>query len=135
MHYCLLSHDGANTVRSTRSLHSPREDQSVASRYQRAQLNDEVDARYGFERYSLPAERTGWLINMHPVRLGTLIMSLLACWMNYTCMYTRTYMYTCISKVLYLVHGQAGVHTHRRAYTPQHTHTHKDAYISTQVHY
>ena len=45
-----------------------REDLSVASRYQRAQLNDEVDAKYGFERYSLPTERTGWLINIHPVR-------------------------------------------------------------------
>ena len=44
----------------------------MASRYQRAQLNDEVDARYGFERYSLPTERTGWLINMHPVRFETL---------------------------------------------------------------
>ena len=45
-----------------------RDDFSAAARYQRSQKNDEVDAKYGFERYSLPTERTGWLINMHPVR-------------------------------------------------------------------
>ena len=45
-----------------------REEQSVASRFQRAQRSDEVDAKYGFERYNSPAERQGWLINMHPVR-------------------------------------------------------------------
>ena len=45
-----------------------REDLSTASRCQRSQKNDEIDAKYGFERYSLPTERTGWLINMHPVR-------------------------------------------------------------------
>ena len=44
-----------------------REDQSVASRYQRAQQSDDVDARYGFERYTHLAEKMGWLINIHPV--------------------------------------------------------------------
>ena len=69
MHYCLLSRDGARNHKYS-LVCTPREDQSVASRYQRAQLNDEVDAKYGFERYSLPTERTGWLINMHPVRFA-----------------------------------------------------------------
>ena len=47
--------------------HSPREDNSVASRYQRAQRCDEIDAKFGFERYHSSAERMGWLINIHPV--------------------------------------------------------------------
>ncbi|CAI8058398.1 DNA polymerase epsilon catalytic subunit A [Geodia barretti] len=47
-------------------LRNERDDFSAAARYQRSQKNDEVDAKYGFERYSLPTERTGWLINMHP---------------------------------------------------------------------
>ena len=54
-----------------------REEQSIAGRCQRAQLSDHLDAKYGFERYSLPAERTGWLINMHPVI--TTMSSLPAC--------------------------------------------------------
>ena len=42
-----------------------REDKS--SRYLRAQSSDGVDRKYGFERYTEPGGRTGWLINMHPV--------------------------------------------------------------------
>ena len=44
-----------------------REDSSAATRYQRAQKGDEIDARFGFERYRGTTERMGWLINIHPV--------------------------------------------------------------------
>ncbi|XP_076438241.1 DNA polymerase epsilon catalytic subunit A-like [Babylonia areolata] len=44
---------------------SGRED-STEKRLQRASLNDEIDVRFGFNRYKDPQERTGWLINMHP---------------------------------------------------------------------
>ena len=47
--------------------HACREDSSAATRYQRAQRGDEIDARFGFERYHASAERLGWLINIHPV--------------------------------------------------------------------
>jgi len=30
-------------------------------------LNDEIDAKFGFERSKEPAKLVGWLINMHPV--------------------------------------------------------------------
>lgn len=42
-----------------------RDDKS--SRYHRAQRSDEVDKRYGFDKYTEPVERVGWLINIHPV--------------------------------------------------------------------
>ncbi|XP_052824360.1 DNA polymerase epsilon catalytic subunit A-like [Octopus bimaculoides] len=42
-----------------------REDTSE-KRLQRSIQNDEVDSRFGFVRYKESAERTGWLINMHP---------------------------------------------------------------------
>ena len=44
-----------------------REDSSVSSRYARAQRSDEIDAKFGFERYLGTTDRMGWLINMHPV--------------------------------------------------------------------
>jgi len=43
-----------------------RED-STEKRLQRALLNDEIDAKFGFERSKGPAKFVGWLINMHPV--------------------------------------------------------------------
>lgn len=44
-----------------------REDTSAEARLQRAVLSDELDSRYGFDRYKEPQERVGWLMNMHPV--------------------------------------------------------------------
>lgn len=64
----------------TPSLYMPhtythtREDNSLVSRYTRAQKNDEIDAKYGFERYHASTERMGWLINMHPVSPRILFM-------------------------------------------------------------
>ena len=43
-----------------------RED-STEKRLHEAVLNDEIDARFGYERYKEAADKTGWLINMHPV--------------------------------------------------------------------
>lgn len=44
-----------------------RDDTSASARYLRAQRSDEVDARFGFNRYVDITERMGWLINIHPV--------------------------------------------------------------------
>ena len=33
----------------------------------RIQANELIDSKYGFDRYKDPADRLGWLINMHPV--------------------------------------------------------------------
>ncbi|VDK32832.1 unnamed protein product [Taenia asiatica] len=35
-------------------------------RYSRAKANDVMDQRYGFEPFTGPGERVGWLVNMHP---------------------------------------------------------------------
>lgn len=36
-------------------------------RLQRALAGDAVDSKFGFDRYKEAKDRTGWLINMHPV--------------------------------------------------------------------
>lgn len=41
--------------------------QSAVKRLERSQFTDEMDTRFGFERIKDPGEKTGWLINMHPV--------------------------------------------------------------------
>lgn len=41
---------------------------SALKRLERSQRTDRLDALFGFERPSEPGERTGWLINMHPVK-------------------------------------------------------------------
>lgn len=43
---------------------------SALKRLERSQRTDRLDALFGFERPAEPGERTGWLINMHPVRTG-----------------------------------------------------------------
>ncbi|KAK3581719.1 hypothetical protein CHS0354_015350 [Potamilus streckersoni] len=43
-----------------------REDATDSKRHQRAKAGDEIDQKYGFERYTDSAERVGWLINLHP---------------------------------------------------------------------
>ncbi|XP_022098482.1 DNA polymerase epsilon catalytic subunit A-like [Acanthaster planci] len=52
--------------RAEKEASSGRSDDSSEVRLQRAVINDELDARFGFDRYKDPAERVGWLINMHP---------------------------------------------------------------------
>ena len=42
---------------------------SALKRLERSQFTDEMDARFGFDRVKEPGEKTGWLINMHPVSL------------------------------------------------------------------
>lgn len=52
------------------NLASPRDDASslsAAKRLERSRFTDEMDDRFGFERMKEPGEKTGWLINMHPV--------------------------------------------------------------------
>ncbi|XP_053408498.1 DNA polymerase epsilon catalytic subunit A-like [Mercenaria mercenaria] len=46
-------------------LTSGREE-SAEKRLTRARVNDEVDLKFGYERYKDPQEKVGWLINMHP---------------------------------------------------------------------
>ncbi|XP_063171878.1 DNA polymerase epsilon catalytic subunit A [Candoia aspera] len=51
---------------------APRDDSSSLSalrRLERSQWTDKIDAQFGFERLKEPAERTGWLINMHPTEV------------------------------------------------------------------
>lgn len=57
VHYLLCSH------------HFFRDDgTSVSARSVRAQRNNAMDSKFGYERYTTPTVRVGWLINMHPVR-------------------------------------------------------------------
>lgn len=42
---------------------------SALKRLERSQFTDEMDARFGFDRMKEPGEKTGWLINMHPVSI------------------------------------------------------------------
>lgn len=43
---------------------------SAVKRLERSQFTDGMDERFGFERMKEPGEKTGWLINMHPVRMN-----------------------------------------------------------------
>ena len=47
-------------------IHS-RENTSLAARTARAQQNDALDLKFGYERHISPHDRVGWLINIHPV--------------------------------------------------------------------
>uniref|UniRef100_A0A673NN21 DNA polymerase epsilon catalytic subunit n=1 Tax=Sinocyclocheilus rhinocerous TaxID=307959 RepID=A0A673NN21_9TELE len=42
---------------------------SAVKRLERSQFTDGMDERFGFERMKETGEKTGWLINMHPVAL------------------------------------------------------------------
>ncbi|XP_062457406.1 DNA polymerase epsilon catalytic subunit A-like [Rhea pennata] len=42
---------------------------SSLKRLERSQRTERLDTLFGFERPTEPGERTGWLINMHPVAL------------------------------------------------------------------
>ena len=44
-----------------------RPSDSSEKRAERAQINEQIDEKYGFYRHKDPMERVGWLINMHPV--------------------------------------------------------------------
>lgn len=47
---------------------STRDEGSAVKRLERSQFTDEMDSRFGFDRMKEPGEKTGWLVNMHPVR-------------------------------------------------------------------
>lgn len=49
---------------------------SALKRLERSQFTDEMDARFGFDRLKEPGEKTGWLINMHPVSLHSVMFEL-----------------------------------------------------------
>lgn len=51
---------------------------SALKRLERSQFTDEMDARFGFDRIKEPGEKTGWLINMHPVSLLSVMFTLLS---------------------------------------------------------
>uniref|UniRef100_A0A3P8WLR8 DNA polymerase epsilon catalytic subunit n=1 Tax=Cynoglossus semilaevis TaxID=244447 RepID=A0A3P8WLR8_CYNSE len=42
---------------------------SAVKRLERSQFTDQMDSRFGFDRIKDSGEKTGWLINMHPVGL------------------------------------------------------------------
>jgi DNA polymerase epsilon subunit 1 len=43
---------------------------NVDQRFEDIQALDELESRFGFDRYEGGPERLGWLINMHAVRRG-----------------------------------------------------------------
>lgn len=45
----------------------PSSSVSALKRLERSQWTDKMDSRFGFERLKEPGEKTGWLVNMHPV--------------------------------------------------------------------
>lgn len=47
---------------------------SALKRLERCQFTDEMDARFGFDRMKEPGEKTGWLINMHPVSVSSVTL-------------------------------------------------------------
>ena len=49
---------------------SLREENSLLARKLRAQKNDAIDLKFGYEHYTTPVDRVGWLINIHPVSTG-----------------------------------------------------------------
>lgn len=49
---------------------------SAVKRLERSQFTDEMDARFGFDRMKEPGEKTGWLINMHPVLLRSVMFEI-----------------------------------------------------------
>ena len=53
-----------------------RREDSTEKRVQRAKLNDEIDQKFGYERYKDPQDKVGWLINMHPVYIFKLTLFL-----------------------------------------------------------
>lgn len=54
LHFCVSTRDDGSSM-------------SALKRLERSQFTDQMDARFGFDRISEPGEKTGWLINMHPV--------------------------------------------------------------------
>lgn len=52
---------------------------SALKRLERSQFTDEMDARFGFDRMKEPGEKTGWLINMHPVGVHGVMCELFEC--------------------------------------------------------
>lgn len=49
---------------------------SALKRLERSQWTDKMDLRFGFERLKESGEKTGWLINMHPVSTWAVALSL-----------------------------------------------------------
>uniref|UniRef100_A0A2I3M0C5 DNA polymerase epsilon catalytic subunit n=1 Tax=Papio anubis TaxID=9555 RepID=A0A2I3M0C5_PAPAN len=68
---CNPSYSGGRALGSLLSLRDDGATSSVSAlkRLERSQWTDKMDLRFGFERLKEPGEKTGWLINMHPVAL------------------------------------------------------------------
>lgn len=62
---------------SSVSIRDDGSSMSALKRLERSQFTDEMDARFGFDRMKEPGEKTGWLINMHPVSLLSVMFTLL----------------------------------------------------------
>ena len=56
-------------------LHFRVREDTTEKRLKEALLNDEIDARFGYERHKDASEKTGWLINMHPVGLKSIFVN------------------------------------------------------------
>nr|KAG5708707.1 hypothetical protein BaRGS_034924 [Batillaria attramentaria] len=62
----VLQNSGKFKAEKDQTGESTGREDSTEKRLQRANLNDEIDVRFGYDRYKDAQERTGWLINMHP---------------------------------------------------------------------
>jgi DNA polymerase epsilon subunit 1 len=55
---------------TTHQIPAPIRDEDgtrIEERFEQIKMNDEVDAKLGFERVQEGPRREGWLVNMHPV--------------------------------------------------------------------
>ena len=56
-------------------LQRDEEGNQLAERFEQVKTNDEVDEKLGFARVQEGTTREGWLINMHPVRMAFVVLS------------------------------------------------------------
>ncbi|XP_077998858.1 DNA polymerase epsilon catalytic subunit A-like [Glandiceps talaboti] len=61
--------DGSWKSGSSRSGDNDSKGDSSEARLQRSLASDDMDSRFGFDRYKEPAEKLGWLLNMHPTEI------------------------------------------------------------------
>lgn len=72
---CVLSDDARDLLCCSASPRDDGSSMSALKRLERSQFTDEMDSRFGFDRMKEPGEKTGWLINMHPVSPRDGVMS------------------------------------------------------------
>ncbi|WAR05620.1 DPOE1-like protein, partial [Mya arenaria] len=62
----VLQNSGRFKTDAGKGENNAGKEESAEKRVTKARQNDEIDVKFGFERYKDPQERCGWMINMHP---------------------------------------------------------------------